>query len=54
MRAWVGAFGKPLLCLIRGTDGLAAYRFDADDSPGLRLPRIEAFPRGALVAIDEL
>jgi hypothetical protein len=42
------------LCLIRGTDGLAAYRFDADNSPGRRLPRVESFPRGAVVAIDEL
>ena len=52
MQAWVSAFGKPLLCLIHGTDGLAGYVFTADDSPGERVPQVESFTRGAIVAID--
>lgn len=53
MRAWVGAFGKPLLCLIDGCDGLAGYRFDDDESSGLRLSAVERFPRGVVIAVDE-
>jgi hypothetical protein len=52
MRAWAGALGKPLVCLIRGADGLAGYRFDDDEAPGVRMSRIELFARGAIVAID--
>jgi proteasome lid subunit RPN8/RPN11 len=49
MRAWVSAFGKPLLCLIDGTDGLAGYLFDSDDSPGERVVQVERFPGGLIV-----
>jgi proteasome lid subunit RPN8/RPN11 len=52
MRAWVSAFGKPLLCVIQGTDGLAAYRFDDTRSLGDRLQLVEAFPRGVLIGVD--
>lgn len=52
MRAWVSAFGKPLLCVIEGIDGLAAYRFDDDASDGERLPAVEAFPRGVIIGVD--
>ena len=54
MRAWVAAFGKPLLCLIRGTDGLKAYRFDDDASAGQLMATAEEFPRGVLVAVDPI
>lgn len=33
MRAWYNCFGKSLLCLIKGTDGLRAYRYDNDEDP---------------------
>jgi hypothetical protein len=52
MRAWVSAFGKPLLCLIKGIDGLAGYRFDDDSSAGTRLLAVESFPRGVLIGVD--
>jgi hypothetical protein len=52
MRAWATAFGKPLLCLIEGVDGLAGYRFDDDTSDGDRLPLVETFPRGVIIAVE--
>jgi len=52
MQAWVGSFGKPLLCLIQGTDGLAGYVFTADDSHGERVAQVESFNGGMIVAID--
>jgi Prokaryotic homologs of the JAB domain len=53
MQAWVSSFGKPLLCLIRGTDGLVAYLFDSDGSRGERLAQAEQFARGAIVVSDD-
>lgn len=52
MRAWVSAFGKPLLCLIEGTDGLAGYRFDDDASDPQQLLLVEAFPRNVVIGVD--
>jgi len=52
MRAWVGAFGKPLLCVIAGRDELAAYRFDSDESAGERIATVETFPGGVIVGVD--
>jgi proteasome lid subunit RPN8/RPN11 len=51
MRAWVSALGKPLVCLIQGTDGLVGYNFASDDSTGEKLLQAEEFPRGLLIAI---
>lgn len=53
MRAWVGSFGKPLLCLIESAGQLAAWRFDRHDSSGTPVG-VERFPRGVVVAIDFL
>jgi hypothetical protein len=52
MRAWVSAFGKPLLCVIEGTNGLAGYRFDDDASRGEPLQLVEVFPRGVVVGVE--
>lgn len=52
MQAWVGAFGKPLICLIRGADGLKGYRFDDFRSRGAPLAAAEEFPRGLIVGVD--
>lgn len=52
MRAWRRAFGKPLLCLIAGPDGLRGYRFDDDESTGTVLAVLEAFPRGVAIGVD--
>jgi hypothetical protein len=49
MQAWVSAFGKPLVCLIDGTDGLAGFLFDADNSQGKRIAQVERFPGGLIV-----
>lgn len=52
MRAWCCSFGKPLLCLIIGPDGLRGYRFDDDESSGKALELVEAFSRGVLIGVD--
>ena len=52
MRAWCGAFGKPLLCVISVPDGLCAFRFDDDASAGVTLEVIESFPRGIVIGVD--
>jgi proteasome lid subunit RPN8/RPN11 len=52
MQAWVSAFGKPLLCVILGSDGLAGYRFVSDDGNGARVAKVQPFPRGIIIAVD--
>jgi proteasome lid subunit RPN8/RPN11 len=52
MQAWVSAFGKPLVCLIRGSDGLKGYRFDDYEASGIPLATVEEFPRGIIVGVD--
>jgi len=52
MRAWRSAFGKPLLCLIDGPDGLRGFRFDDDASNGASLQAVERFSRGVLIGVD--
>lgn len=37
MKAWVCSFGKPLICAIRGTDGLRIYEYIDDESAPLEL-----------------
>jgi proteasome lid subunit RPN8/RPN11 len=50
MRAWVSAFGKPLLCLIESQGSLVAFGFHDDESPGVRLEACQLFPRGVVIA----
>jgi proteasome lid subunit RPN8/RPN11 len=52
MRAWCGAFGKPLLCVIAGTDGLRAWRFDADGSEAAELADLATFLRGVVIGVE--
>ena len=52
MRAWVSAFGKPLLCVIDGTDGLRAYRFDSDSAAGDEIATVEQFSDEWIVGVD--
>jgi hypothetical protein len=52
MRAWCRCFGKPLLCLIAGPDGLRGYRFDNDESAGELLAIAQEFPRGVVIGVD--
>lgn len=53
MRAWAGSFGKPLLCLIESDTQLAAYRFDNDESDGVRITACQLLPRCIVVAFDD-
>jgi proteasome lid subunit RPN8/RPN11 len=52
MRAWVSSFGKPLLCVIEGTDGLRAYLFEDYQSSGRQLSLVERFSDDTLVVVD--
>ena len=52
MRAWCSAFGKPLLCLIASPEGLRGYCFADDESPGVELALVEAFPRGVVIGVE--
>jgi proteasome lid subunit RPN8/RPN11 len=52
MRAWCLAFGKPLLCLIDSPAGLRGYRFGDDESTGVPLAVVQAFPRGVVIGVD--
>lgn len=52
MRAWCGAFGKPLLCVIASPTGVRGFRFDDDESKGDALETVEAFPRGVVIGVD--
>lgn len=52
MRAWCGAFGKPLLCLIASPEGMYGYRFDNDESTGQALGIVEVFPRGVVIGVE--
>ena len=52
MQAWTSCFGKPLLCLIDGSDGLQGYLYTDDESDGIKLDTVEAFPRGFLIGVE--
>jgi proteasome lid subunit RPN8/RPN11 len=53
MRAWAGSFGKPLLCLIESDGQLAGYRFDDDESSGVRVTACELLRGGKILAFDD-
>jgi len=52
MRAWCSAFGKPLLCLIAGPDGMRGFRFDDGESHGRELELVATFRRGVVIGVD--
>jgi proteasome lid subunit RPN8/RPN11 len=52
MRAWCSSFGKPILCAIASPAGMAAYRFDSDESEGVALQHIQLFRRGVVIAVE--
>jgi proteasome lid subunit RPN8/RPN11 len=52
MRAWCSCFGKPLLCVIAGGDGVRGYRFDDDTSDGVELDLVQLFPGGVIVGVE--
>ncbi|MCE9546622.1 MAG: Mov34/MPN/PAD-1 family protein [Planctomycetia bacterium] len=52
MRAWAGALGKPLLCLIEADGAVAAFRYDDDESAGAQLAACERFARSVVIAYE--
>jgi proteasome lid subunit RPN8/RPN11 len=52
LRAWCSAFGKPLLCVIDGADGVRGFRFDDDASAGTELPLVALFARGVVIGVE--
>jgi proteasome lid subunit RPN8/RPN11 len=52
MRAWAGAFGKPLLCLIESEGVVAAYRFDDDASNGDKCADCILLPGDFVIVLD--
>jgi proteasome lid subunit RPN8/RPN11 len=52
MRAWVTCLGRPLLCVIRSGDALAAYVFANDEDEGRVLGEVQCFPRNVIVAVE--
>ena len=52
MRAWCGAFDKPLLCLIESPTGIRGYRFDDNESNGEPIEFVEQFPHGVVIGVD--
>ena len=52
MRAWVGSFGKRLLCLIEPGDLVTAFRFDDDGCQGIELSLCELSPGERFVVCE--
>jgi proteasome lid subunit RPN8/RPN11 len=52
MRAWVCAFGKPLLCVIRGKDGVRAYIYWDDESDPEELEDAEEFKQRIIIGVE--
>jgi proteasome lid subunit RPN8/RPN11 len=52
MRAWCGAFGKPLLCLIAGADGIRGFVYEDDESARVELAIVASFSRGVVVGVE--
>jgi len=52
MRAWVGCFGKPLLCVIESAGVLTGSVFADDKANGIRLDEIQWFPPNIIVGVS--
>jgi proteasome lid subunit RPN8/RPN11 len=52
MRAWCGAFGKPLLCVIAGAEGVRGFLFQDDEADGVELALVTLFPRGVIIGVE--
>ncbi len=53
MRAWVSAFGKPLLCLIETDRKVRACLYANDETEAKQITACELLPRGIVIAYDE-
>jgi proteasome lid subunit RPN8/RPN11 len=52
MRAWVSCFGKPLICVIHGSDGLHSFLFRTDESSGKRLYHTELMDGKVILGVE--
>ena len=52
MRAWVGCFGKPLLCVIESGEALNGYLYESDEDTGQPLEETQRFPRKVIVGVQ--
>jgi proteasome lid subunit RPN8/RPN11 len=52
MWAWVGSFGKPLLCLIEADRRVRAYQYMDDEAAAKKVSACELLPRGIVLAYD--
>jgi hypothetical protein len=52
MRAWCSAFGKPLLCVIAGADGVRGFLFAEESATCVEMKMVANFPRGILVGVE--
>jgi proteasome lid subunit RPN8/RPN11 len=52
MHAWCSAFGKPLLCLIKGADGLRGWRFGYEGRKPCELELVEYLQRDMFVGVE--
>ena len=53
MHAWVGSFGKPLLCVIEADREVIAYLYPDDEGKASELTACELLPRGIVIAYDD-
>ena len=53
MHQWVMCFGKPLMCLIEGVDGLKAYLFYDDESPAIQCRTVKQFGQLIVVVLPD-
>jgi len=52
MHTWCSSFGKPLLCVIAGSEGLSGFLFQDEDEAGAELALVEVFPRGIVIGVE--
>ena len=52
MRAWCGAFGKPVVCVIACGNRIRSTLFVTDEDAGRRLALTEVFAHGVIVAVE--
>ncbi len=52
MQAWVACFGRPLLCVIKGSDGTRGYVFQHDECEGVELMKVYEIGWGITIGIE--
>lgn len=52
MRAWSLSLGRPLLCVIKGTDGVRGYLFPDDESDGIEMLKVYELGWGVILGVE--